>query len=62
VLKVEAIGYYDIIAPPDYIIGSPFGASDGDIYNKYLSAVRSAKDCYSRVSWWSEIHPKETSK
>lgn len=51
-----------MIAPPDCIIGSPFGASDGDIYNKYLNAVRSAKDCYGRVSWWSEIHPKETSK
>ena len=33
-LKDEAVGIVDALAPPDEIIGSPFAASDGDIYNK----------------------------
>lgn len=56
-LKDEAVGVIDIVAPPDFAIGSPFGASDGDIYKRYLNEVRGSKDCYARVKWWEEIHP-----
>ena len=35
-LKDEAIGILDALAPPDEILGSIFGSSDGDIYNKYI--------------------------
>lgn len=35
-LKDEAIGIIDALAPPDEILGSIFGSSDGDIYNKFL--------------------------
>lgn len=35
-LKDEAIGLIDALAPPDEILGSIFGSSDGDIYNRYL--------------------------
>jgi len=56
-LKEEAVGLIDVVAPPDFALGSPFGASDGDIYNRYLNQVRAAKDCYARVKWWNEIHP-----
>ncbi|EAS04704.1 peroxisomal acyl-CoA oxidase (macronuclear) [Tetrahymena thermophila SB210] len=58
-LKDEAIGFLDVVCPPDHILGSPFGAKDGDIYNKYLTYVRGAKNSYSRVDWWNEIHPKK---
>lgn len=58
-LKDEAVGLFDVVAPPDFAVGSPFGASDGDIYNRYLNLVRGSKDCYGRVKWWNEIHPTE---
>lgn len=35
-LKDEAIGIIDALAPPDEILGSIFGSSDGDIYNKFM--------------------------
>lgn len=37
ILKDQAIGFLDAVAPPDEIIGSPLGAADGDIYKKYLA-------------------------
>jgi acyl-CoA oxidase len=30
------IGIIDALAPPDEVLGAPFGRSDGDIYNSYL--------------------------
>ena len=36
-LSNEAAGLIDVLAPPDVVVGSPFGASDGDIYRKYLN-------------------------
>lgn len=35
-LKHETIGVVDAIAPPDELLGAPIGASDGDIYNKFV--------------------------
>lgn len=35
-LKSEYIGVIDALSPPDFILQAPFGASDGDIYNRYI--------------------------
>lgn len=55
ILKEESVGIIDALAPPDEVLGSVFGSSDGDIYNKYLNRIYSAKNTFSRVPWWSEI-------
>lgn len=41
-MKDDFIGIIDVIAPPDEVLGSPFGSYDGDIYNKYLTRIMSA--------------------
>lgn len=56
ILKEQAIGIIDALAPPDEILGSVFGSSDGDIYNKYMQKIYSAKGTFERVPWWQEIH------
>lgn len=38
-LKKEVIGITDALAPPDEVLASPFGAFDGDVYNKYLGLI-----------------------
>jgi hypothetical protein len=45
-LKDETIGILDALAPPDEVLGSPFGQSDGDIYNAYLKQIYSSKNCF----------------
>ena len=55
-LKDEIVGIIDAIAPPDHVLGSPIGASDGNIYNKFLNMVMTAPGCYEKVTWWKEIH------
>ena len=44
-----------MIAIPDQILGSPIGASDGEMYKKFLSVVRSAPGCFERKEWWKEL-------
>lgn len=51
-LKDEVIGIIDAIAPPDFIIGAPFGQSDGDIYKRYLTHVYNGNKCFERRDWW----------
>ncbi|EGR32700.1 hypothetical protein IMG5_073500 [Ichthyophthirius multifiliis] len=58
-IKPEAVGLIDVLAPPDHILGSPFGAYDGDIYNKYLGHIKGNKNTFQRVNWWKEIHDQE---
>lgn len=55
-LKDEVVSIVDSIAAPDHVHGSPMGAYDGNIYNKFLNAVMTAPGCYEKVSWWREIH------
>eukprot|EP01015_Nassula_variabilis_P005734 TRINITY_DN14284_c0_g1_i1.p1 TRINITY_DN14284_c0_g1~~TRINITY_DN14284_c0_g1_i1.p1 ORF type:complete len:119 (+),score=35.00 TRINITY_DN14284_c0_g1_i1:63-419(+) len=54
-LRNEVVTVMDMIAPPDDIIGSPFAASDGDIYNKFLQNVWNSPKCFGRPEWWREL-------
>lgn len=46
------MGLVDLISPPDFIVGAPFGQSDGDIYKKYLNHVYNSNKCFERRDWW----------
>lgn len=54
-LKDEAIALIDVIAPPDVVINSVLGASDGEVYKHLQSALFSSPYAMSRPSWWQEI-------
>jgi len=55
-LKSEVAGIIDAIAPPDGVLNSPIGASDGDIYNRFINAVWTAPRALEKPSYWKEIH------
>lgn len=55
-LKKEVIGITDALAPPDEVLASPFGAYDGNVYEKYLALIYQGQTPFERVPWWQEIH------
>lgn len=54
-IKADAIGLVDAIAPPDFILNSPLGMSDGDVYKHLETKLLSGPDALTRPTWWREI-------
>ena len=54
-LKNEAVSLVDAIAPPDFIINSPFGMADGRIYDHLKSVIYQTPDTFERVDWWRDV-------
>ncbi|XP_013101539.2 peroxisomal acyl-coenzyme A oxidase 3 [Stomoxys calcitrans] len=59
VLKDEAISLVDAIAPTDFILNSPLGMSDGNIYLHIQRSVMSAPGVFERPEWWREVTYKD---
>lgn len=59
VLKDEAISLVDAIAPTDFILNSPLGMSDGNIYQHLQRAIVQAPKVFERPSWWRDVTYKE---
>lgn len=57
-LKNEAVGLVDAIAPTDFILNSPLGMSDGNIYKHLESHLYQTKETFTRPIWWREIVDK----
>ncbi|KAL1132573.1 hypothetical protein AAG570_010525 [Ranatra chinensis] len=54
-LKAEAISLVDAISPPDFIINSPLGYADGNIYKNIQAAMFRNPGTFERPTWWSDI-------
>lgn len=54
-MKTEAISLVDAISPPDFILNSPLGMSDGRIYDHLKSVIYQTPDTFERVSWWRDV-------
>ncbi|MBN3316038.1 ACOX3 oxidase, partial [Atractosteus spatula] len=54
-LKDEAVALVDVIAPPDFILNSPIGKADGEIYKNLWVTVLQGSKVLERPSWWSEF-------
>lgn len=54
-IKREAIALVDSIAPPDFIINSPLGMSDGQLYKHMETRIFSAPQALTRPKWWEDI-------
>lgn len=54
-LKVDAVSLIDAIAPPDFIVDSPLGKSDGRVYDHLKSVIYQTPDTFSRVDWWRDL-------
>ncbi|XP_030636042.1 peroxisomal acyl-coenzyme A oxidase 3 [Chanos chanos] len=54
-LKDEAVALVDVMAPPDFILNSPIGKADGELYKNLWATVTQGKDVLDRPSWWAEF-------
>lgn len=55
IIKNEAVALVDAIAPPDFIINSPLGMSDGKVYQHLEAYMHQTPDTFTRPTWWREI-------
>jgi acyl-CoA oxidase len=58
-LKNEAVSLVDSIAPPDFILNSPLGMSDGNVYKHLESFMYQTPDTFTRASWWKDCVYKD---
>ncbi|XP_032109937.1 peroxisomal acyl-coenzyme A oxidase 3 isoform X1 [Sapajus apella] len=54
-LKDDAVALVDVIAPPDFVLGSPIGRADGELYKNLWGAVLQDSKVLERASWWPEF-------
>uniref|UniRef100_A0A672QFT4 Acyl-coenzyme A oxidase n=1 Tax=Sinocyclocheilus grahami TaxID=75366 RepID=A0A672QFT4_SINGR len=54
-LRDDAVALVDVIAPPDFILNSPIGKADGELYKNLWSTVMQGKNVLERPSWWAEF-------
>mmetsp|Transcript_17772 Transcript_17772/g.17743 ORF Transcript_17772/g.17743 Transcript_17772/m.17743 type:complete len:483 (+) Transcript_17772:639-2087(+) len=50
-LAEDSIRIIDALAPPDLVIGSVLGVSDGQIYKKMIETVEKSKRVYEKPEW-----------
>jgi len=55
VIRKNAVALVDSFGWSDYVINSPFGRYDGDIYSHYMRAVKATPGCQERVPYYNEI-------
>ncbi|XP_054437870.1 peroxisomal acyl-coenzyme A oxidase 3 [Pteronotus mesoamericanus] len=54
-LKDDAVALVDVIAPPDFILDSPIGRANGELYKNLWAAVLQKSDVLTRAPWWPEF-------
>ncbi|KAK7867136.1 hypothetical protein R5R35_005852 [Gryllus longicercus] len=54
-LKPEAITLVDALAPPDFILNSVLGMSDGQVYKHLQSHMLQTPGVMERPKWWKEM-------
>ncbi|XP_072163287.1 peroxisomal acyl-coenzyme A oxidase 3-like [Diadema setosum] len=57
-LKNDAVSLVDALAPTDFILNSPIGSSDGQIYKRLYNAILQTPECLQRPDWWKEFLDK----
>jgi len=54
-LKTEMVSLVDVFAPPDDILNSSLGYSDGRIYDHIFDALSKNRNSYERAEWYKEF-------
>ncbi|XP_077445813.1 peroxisomal acyl-coenzyme A oxidase 3 isoform X1 [Stigmatopora argus] len=54
-LKDDAVALVDAMAPPDFVLNSPIGNADGQLYANLWSTVTQGRQALERPSWWKEF-------
>ncbi|GFU09217.1 peroxisomal acyl-coenzyme A oxidase 3 [Nephila pilipes] len=54
-IKDQAVSLADAIAPPDFILNSALGKSDGQVYKNLYECILNTPGALERPAWWREF-------
>lgn len=54
-LKKEMVSLIDVFAPPDFILNSSLGYSDGRIYEHIFDALSKHRNSFERADWYKDF-------
>ena len=54
-LTPNAVSLVDVLAPPDFILNSILGNSDGQVYKHLKLAFYTSEDSFGRPSYWPDV-------
>nr|XP_044623834.1 peroxisomal acyl-coenzyme A oxidase 3 isoform X2 [Equus asinus] len=54
-LKDDAVALVDVIAPPDFVLDSPIGRADGELYKNLWGTILQEGKVLERASWWPQF-------
>jgi len=54
-LKNDAVALVDVLAPPDFVLNSVLGYSDGQVYKHLEASMLRSPGALTRPHWWKEI-------
>lgn len=58
-LKDNSLTLAEVLAPPDWVLRSSLGNSDGRIYENIFEAITKSKGCFDRPEWYEEFTLKK---
>ncbi|XP_055712860.1 peroxisomal acyl-coenzyme A oxidase 3-like isoform X2 [Phlebotomus papatasi] len=54
-IKKDALALVDALAPPDFILNSPLGAANGEIYKNLEASILQTPGTLERANWWKDV-------
>ena len=54
-LKKDAVALADVLAPPDFVLNSALGHSDGNVYKHMKNHFYSNPDSFGRAEYWKDV-------
>lgn len=54
-LKDDAVALVDTVAPTDFVLNSPLGMADGEMYRHLEKGLQLAPGTYERPQWWRDV-------
>ena len=54
-LKKDAVALSDVLAPPDFILNSALGHSDGNVYKHMKNSFYANENSFNRAEYWEDV-------
>lgn len=54
-LKNDAVALVDTVAPSDFVLNSPLGMADGQMYKHLEATLQQSPGTFERVRWWKDV-------